>query len=52
MKTKYFGWKNSKVNCLMSDSDGGNWIQISIFKYWYLKICGFIIKKNNKGEKT
>jgi hypothetical protein len=41
---KFYGYQNRKINCLFGTLDGGQWIEINLFKYLWLKINGYMTK--------
>jgi len=43
-KKKYFGWKGSFVCHYFNHLEEGEWIEISWFKYWSLKMQGYTVK--------
>ena len=45
MQTKYYGWVNTKLNIMFGSVIGGEWKEINFFKYHWLKINGFVVKK-------
>lgn len=44
-KYKYQGWKGGFVDAYFGHLEKGVWVDISIFKYWWLKSNGYIARK-------
>ena len=41
---KYQAWKGSFIAAYFNNLEEGEWVDVSWFKYWYLKIRGFIVR--------
>jgi len=48
---KYEGWKGGYVSHYFGHLEDGEWVEISWFKYWWLKINGYTVKKKMKKKK-
>lgn len=47
-KYKYQGWKGGLVDHYFGHLEKGIWVDISIFKYWWLKSNGYTVRKISK----
>ena len=40
----YEGWKGSFVDSYFNDLDNGEWVEIGVFRYWWLKIRNYRVR--------
>ena len=45
---KFYGYKNDKINRLLGNTTDGEWVRVSLLRYVFLAIFGYMTKR----EKT
>lgn len=45
---KFYGYKNTKINRLLGDTTHGEWVKVSLIRYVFLVLFGYMSKR----EKT
>ena len=45
MKNKYQAWRGNYIDCYFEDLHKGEWVNVSLIKYYWLKINGYLVKK-------
>jgi len=42
---KLFGYKNTKINRLLGDTTNGEWVSVSLIRYMFLQLFGYMTKR-------
>ena len=38
---RFYGWKNTKTNCLLGATKGGEWVRVWAIRWLFLKLFGY-----------
>ncbi len=49
MKYNYQGWQGCMVDAYFGNLEKGEWIDITLLKYLWLKVKGCIVRKNKRS---
>jgi len=41
---KFYGYKNTKINRLLGDTENGEWVEVSLVRFLFLFIFRYITK--------